>query len=52
MSVAAGSLDDGSELRTIGHVYMGEAGRYYEIDDGLPQFESSNYGALDRDESG
>ncbi len=47
ISVAAGTLDDASSLKTIGHVYVSEAGGYYEIEDGLPQFERSNAGALE-----
>ncbi len=46
ISVAAGSLDDASGLKLIGHVYVGEAGRYYQIDDALPRFESGSEGAL------
>ena len=52
MAVSAGSLDDSLELKTIGHVFVSEAGHYYEIDDGLPQFEYSNFGALDNDTGG
>ncbi len=51
MAVAAGSLDDGDELKTIGHVYVSEAGQYYEINDGLPQFETGSAGALEGDGS-
>lgn len=51
-SVSAGSLDDSGELRTIGHVYLSEAGRYYRVDDGLPRFEYGNGGALESDDSG
>ena len=51
MAIAAGSLDDGSELKTIGHVYVAEAGHYYEIDDSLPQFETGNSGELEGDGS-
>ena len=47
MAVSAGSLDDSLELKTIGHVFVSEAGHYYEIDDGLPQFENGNSGALE-----
>ena len=47
MAIAAGSLDDSSELKTIGHVYVSEAGQYYDINDGLPQFETGNCGALE-----
>jgi len=52
VAVAAGSLDDGSGLKTIGHVYVSEAGKYYEIDDELPRFEGGNSGALEGAESG
>lgn len=47
MAVAAGSLDDSRELKTIGHVYVSEAAKYYELNDGLPQFETSNAGSLE-----
>jgi len=52
MAVSAGTLDDSLELRIIGHVFVSEAGHYYEIDDGLPQFETGSAGALDGDGSG
>jgi hypothetical protein len=52
ISVAAGTLDDGAELETIGHVFVSEAGHYYRIDDGLPQFETGNAGALEDDGNG
>lgn len=51
VSVAAGSLDTTAELKTIGHVWVSEAGEYYEIDDGLPQFETGNCGTLEGDVS-
>jgi hypothetical protein len=47
MAVAAGTLDSGHGLKTIGHIYVSEAGDYYQIRDGLPQFEASNNGKLD-----
>ena len=52
IAVAAGSLDDASGLQTIGHVYVSEAGKYYEISDDLPRFESGNCGVLEGAESG
>lgn len=52
MAVAAGSLDRSGGLKTIGHVYVGEAAEYYEIDDGLPQFTAGNEGALESGGSG
>jgi len=48
ISVAAGSLDDSGGLKTIGHIFMTEAGDYYQIDDGLPCFAGGSGGALDR----
>ena len=47
MAVAAGTLDRGHGLKTIGHIYISEAGDYYQIRDGLPQFEASSSGNLD-----
>lgn len=37
--VAAGALDGEAGLQTKAHVFMGDKGSYYEIGDGLPQFE-------------
>jgi hypothetical protein len=40
ISIAAGSLDEPTGLRTIGHVYVSQVGDYYELpDDGLPTNE-------------
>ena len=47
MAVAAGTLDDAAELKCIGHVYVAEAGHYYEIDDVLPRCLRGNEGALE-----
>jgi hypothetical protein len=47
MAVAAGSLDDSLALKTIGHIYTSEAGKYYNFDDGLPQFETTSAGKLE-----
>jgi hypothetical protein len=46
ISIAAGTLDDATELRIAGHVYLSQAGDYYERPrDGLPQhFRSSEKG--------
>ena len=52
IAVAAGSLDDSHELKTIGHIFVSEAGKYYEIDDALPCFDAGNAGALESDKSG
>lgn len=47
MAVSAGTLDTGYGLKTIGHIYVDEAGDYYEISDDLPQFERSSAGKLE-----
>ena len=51
ISIAAGSLDDSHGLKTIGHIYVSEAGKYYAIDDTLPRFETGSAGALETDKS-
>ncbi|HUV20961.1 MAG TPA: GFA family protein [Gammaproteobacteria bacterium] len=52
ISVAAGSLDDSGELKVIGHIFVAEAGSYYEINDGLPRFQGGSAGALEKDGDG
>jgi len=44
--IAAGSLDLPTGLRTLGHVWISQAGDYYEITDGLPRFDESHRGRL------
>lgn len=39
IAVAAGSLDDPTNLKTIGHVWTSQITDYYKILDDLPQFE-------------
>lgn len=48
--IIAGSLDDTSELHTLGHIFVSEKAGYYEITDGLPQFEKSSEGGFSGDE--
>ena len=50
ISVAAGSLDDTSELKTVAHVYVSEAAEYYKIDDGLPRFETTSGSVFEPDQ--
>jgi hypothetical protein len=52
ISVAAGSLDDSAELKLVGHIFLSEAGRYYTIEDGLPQFPLGSDGAFESDDDG
>ena len=46
VSVLAGNIDDTAGLEVKGHIYVSQKGRYYEITDGLPQFESVPEGTL------
>ena len=41
-SIAAGTLDDPSGLRTVAHIHVASKGDYYEIADGLPQHPESD----------
>ena len=49
LAVAAGSLDDSRDLKTIGNIYVAEAGHYYELEDSLPKFNGSSGGMLESD---
>ena len=40
VSIAAGTLDEPTGLRLLGHVYVSQVGGYYELpEDGLPRYE-------------
>ena len=39
MVILAASVDAPSGLRMVRHIFVGDKGDYYEIDDGLPQFD-------------
>ena len=39
ISILAGSIDDTTGLEVKGHIYTSEKGAFYEITDGLPQYE-------------
>jgi len=41
VSIAAGSLDSPTGLRTIRHIFVADKGDYYEIHDGLEQLSGS-----------
>ena len=47
--ILAGSLDQPTGLKTMGHIFVGEKADFYEISDPLPQFEKSSDGALKDD---
>lgn len=40
MSVLAGNLNDTKGIEVKGHIYVSEKGDYYEITDGLPQYDT------------
>ncbi len=46
ISVMAGSFDQPSGLRGENHIFVADKGNYYEIDDGLPQYERSGGGVV------
>ncbi len=48
--ILAGSLDQPSGLRTIGHIFVGEKADFIEIAGAAPRFEGSSRGALDGDD--
>lgn len=48
--ILAGSLDQPSGLRVIGHIFVGEKTDFTEIAGDAPQFEGSSEGALEGDE--
>lgn len=49
IGIIAGSLDAPTELKTIGHIFVGEKSDFYEIRDDAPQFEGSSSGELSGD---
>ena len=44
VSIAAGTLDPPTGLATAAHVFVGDAGDYYEIGDGLPRRADGDHG--------
>ena len=40
VSILAGSIDDTTGLEVKGHIYTADKGTFYEITDGLPQYEA------------
>ena len=46
IAISAGTLDAPTGLNTIGHVWVSQAGDYYEITDDLPKFDESHEGQL------
>lgn len=46
VSVLAGNIDNTKGLKVKGHIFVSEKPDYYEITDGLPQYETYPEGAL------
>ncbi|WP_417519967.1 GFA family protein [Minwuia sp.] len=46
ISVTAGTLDDSSDLKTIGHIFVSDKGGYYTLDSALPQYPQDDDGAF------
>lgn len=42
--ISAGTLDMPTGLKTVGHVWLSQAGDYYEIADDLPKYDESSKG--------
>lgn len=40
ISIVAGNLETTDGIETMGHVFVSEKGDYYEISDGLPQYDT------------
>lgn len=40
ISILAGSLDNSAGLEVKGHIFTAQKGDYYDINDGLPQYET------------
>jgi hypothetical protein len=47
--IVAGTLDQPTGLKTIGHIFVGEKPDFYELNDDVPRFEGSSGGALEGD---
>ena len=47
--ILAGTLDQPSGLKTIGHIFVAEICDFSEIAGAAPQFDGSSHGALDGD---
>lgn len=51
ISIMAGSLDGDAGIALDRHIYVADKGAYYQLDDGLPQFDGSDIGKAPRDEN-
>ncbi len=49
VSIMAGSLDPPTGLQTAAHIFVEDAGDYYDIDDGLPRHPEGDHGVQSPD---
>ncbi len=49
IAIVAGSLDQPTDLKTMGHIFVAEKADFYQIHDDLPQFAGSSNGKLPDD---
>ena len=42
IEVAPGSMDGRTGLRLTGHIFVADKGDYYDLNDGLPQWDASS----------
>lgn len=47
--ILAGTLDQPTGLKTLGHIFVGEKPDFYDLTDDLPKFEGSSDGQLPGD---
>jgi len=46
MYISAGALDQPTGLKTIAHIWMSQAGDYYELTDDIEQYEADSSGKI------
>ncbi len=46
IAIMAGTLDQPTQLQSIAHIFVDDAGDYYSLEDGLPQFGGSAHGSI------
>jgi len=44
--IMAGTLDMPTGLKAVAHIYVGDKGDYYDVDDPLPQYLDAEHGVL------
>lgn len=49
LGVIAGSLDNPTRLKTIGHIFVNDKADFYDIMDDIPQFQGSSNGQIEGD---